>query len=152
MRRLAFRSGLLALAVLGLPGRGSAVLPPDVYIEARASADHHVQVAVQQVRPPETTPGLCRLKARVVTVFRSRDRHLEVGTPVAFALDCLTDGDTPPTGGTLWALVQSIQDARFIEVYLDGEAGALQVARWQYGIIDGPSAAPQCPEGTLNCR
>ena len=153
-RRGRFRIGLIVSAVLclaGLPGPASAVMPPEAYLEARAAADHHVQVAIDRVRTPEVTPGQCHIKARVVTVFRSRGQDLAVGTPVTFAVDCLTEADVPPAGGTLWGRVEALRAARYMEVYLDGGLGALDVARWQYAIIDGPTPVPACPEESLSC-
>ena len=143
---------LVSLGFGGIADRSAAVMPPDVYIDARAAADHHVQVALHEVRRPAVTPGLCGIEASVITVFRSHDQQLAQGTPVAFTVDCLGEADEPIPGGTLWGRVGDLQQARYIEVYLDGPPGALEVARWQYGIIEGPTDAPQCPEHTLACR
>jgi hypothetical protein len=47
LRRIAAASGLAA--GLAMAGPASAVLPPYVYLDARASADVHLQVQVSRV-------------------------------------------------------------------------------------------------------
>ncbi len=137
------RHCLFAVALLlAMPATTLAVLPPDVYREARRTADHHVQTEVTGVKAPAKTPGDCIIEGRVATVFRG---DLAKGTPVSYPVACLRTGDMPPVGGTLWGNADELTSARFMEVYLNGQAPRLSVARWQYRIISGPTKAPVCP-------
>lgn len=143
---MAFRRALAAAALLSIGMPAEAVLPPEQYRQARIDAAHHVQVAVTGMEPPETTPGVCRIRGWVVKVFRSRNGLLSPSVPVTFTVDCLNPGDMPGVGATLWEGVQSLKEAKFIEAYLNGsERQAMSVARWQYLIIPSPSAEQACP-------
>lgn len=141
-----FRAPSTALTLLLLfAATADAVMPPEVYRQARRDAAHHVQVEITKATVPDRTPGECRLEGTVVKVFRSRGDVLAAGTPVAFTLSCLRPGDEPMLGGTLWGSADSLRAARFVEAYFDGaDAGALHVARWQYMLIDAPTDTPRC--------
>tara|TARA_Y100000031_G_scaffold137362_1_gene162237 strand:- start:441 stop:923 length:483 start_codon:yes stop_codon:yes gene_type:complete len=123
-----------------------AVMPPDIYINARKSAGHHVQINISSVKIPQKTPGTCRLSGVVEKVFRSKNGSLAPGIEVAFDVSCLRRFDQPGVGGTLWGSVDAIKSAKFIEVYLNGDdLPNLGVARWQYILIPAPTADPKCP-------
>ena len=73
---------LVAAGLLALPGVALAVLPPQVYLEARASAGVHLQVQVSRVR---TSPkdSACRMEGRALAVWRG---PVKTGDAVRFTL------------------------------------------------------------------
>jgi len=123
-----------------------AVMPPSTYLAARQSADHHVQIAVTDVDTPWRTPGVCEIEGVVSKVFRSNEDRLKPSKEVEFEVDCLKPGDEPGVGGTLWGGVSELKNARFIEVYLNGDGPTeFYVAQWQYVVIPAPTNVPVCP-------
>lgn len=138
------RFAAVLLVLYSLPAL--AVLPPDLYQQARAEADHHVQIAVTKVSVPWKTPGDCTVFGTVVTVFRSAGGVLAEGTPVRFDVSCSRQGDDIPVGGTLWQNAWHLERAKFFEAYLMGDDPmTLWIARWQSMTIPGPRATPYCP-------
>lgn len=146
--RLGPRFGQGAVIAMGLliGFSAHAVLPPELYRDARREADHHVQVAVSDVAVPSKTPGSCTVTGTVVTIFRSAGAVLAVGTKLRFDVACARTDDDVPVGGTLWQNVWHLERARFIEAYLMGDAPPdVWVARWQSTTIPEPSKEPHCP-------
>lgn len=139
------RATAVAVSVSILAASAYAALPPKAYRDARANAAYHVQVAVTEVVAPETTPGQCTLKGKVVQIFRDTPGDLENGSEIDFAVSCRREGERAPLGGTLWQSVPALEAAQFMEVYLNGSPPSLTVASWQVKIIEGSSDEPQFP-------
>lgn len=117
------------------------MLPPHVYQEARNNARFHAQVEIRSVPENAPTPCSVRVEARVVRVFRG-GRSLRAGDPVTFSVDVMRAGDPLPAGGTLWMEYSRLLDAKYLEVFLDGEPPHCAAPRWQYQRIEAPTDNP----------
>jgi tetratricopeptide (TPR) repeat protein len=138
-------SGLISastlFALLAVSG-ASAVLPPQVYENARAEATYHVQVKIATVSPPSRTPGDCETTGEVVRIFRDKSGTLRLGTRVDFTVSCMRRGDPPIIGGTLWTDYDALMRARYLEAFLNPGAGRYHVAAWQSRIIEAVTDKP----------
>lgn len=145
MQRI-FRASALGAAILFLgTGLAHAVLPPGVYQKARAEAAYHVQVAIDGVKVPAETPGACEVSGKIVQIFRDTQGNLKDGETISFPIDCIRSDAEAFPGPAQWTGVNELDDARFIEVYLNDEDDGLKTARWQSRIIEEPSPNPQLP-------
>lgn len=114
------------------------MLQADFYLMARHEARFHVQVEVITVSPVERTPGPVRLDARVIQVFRG-DRTLKAGDRVTFEEHVMRPGDSIPCGGILWKEGGALQQARYLEVFLNGDPPECAVPLCQSEVIAAPS-------------
>jgi hypothetical protein len=123
----------------------NALMAPEYYRKARAGAPYHVQVAITKVVAPRQGPGNCEVEGKVAEVFKDATGQLPKGADVDFTVACRRPGDTVPLGGTIWLDTNSLEQAEFIEVYLNDTGAGFEVALWNTKIIAAPSAAPQFP-------
>jgi hypothetical protein len=133
-----------AIALLAVTaGTADALMPPQVYQRARMDAPYHVQVAIERMRAPSATPGICRVTGKIVGIFRDTPGKLRVGMPVRLAVSCVQKGDRIPLGGTLWKQLDALKRARYIEAFLTADMG---IALWQSRIVTAPSKQPAIKE------
>lgn len=146
MRAPSYLFAALLPLLLALP-RADAVLPPQVYEQARQSAALHLQVLVRAMTPPAATPGLCAVQGEVARVLRDRTGGWAAGRALTFDLACTRPEDTPVPGPQLWLPLEEIRPGRFVDAYLDVDGdGALRVARWNASLHDElPPAEPEQP-------
>ncbi len=130
-------SGLVAAACI-LPA-AAQTFPPRAYRDARLKSEFHIQMAVEQVRPPTPTPGLCVVTGKIERVFRG---NVAVGTPIELELDCKKDTDTVRPGQTLWADVDTLAAAKHIEAFVNRGPYGFQHSLWQFLIIPAPTDKP----------
>jgi hypothetical protein len=141
MTRTASRTGATALAAaLAAAFAAAAALPPEVYLAARREAAEHLQLRIEAVAPPPwyADHGACRVTGEVVRVFRGGHAP---GDRLAIEVDCAKPRARLPDGPTLWTSWRALEEAGFIEAYLD-DRGA--VAVWQTMLLSEPSDAPSC--------
>ncbi|MGD2131749.1 MAG: hypothetical protein PVI23_03090 [Maricaulaceae bacterium] len=146
--RLVVRFGLVLAALASLAASASAVLPPEVYAQGRVDAVHHVQVRIDRRSGLSwfTDHGACAIEGEVVRVFRG---DLSVGDEIGFDIDCAKPRANIPAGPVLWTAWRAIEDAAYIEVYLDAEG---EIEMWQSMLLSAPSDEPACPvEGEGSC-
>lgn len=132
-----------AAAALGLgAGAAFAVLPPEVYAQARVDAPHHVQIRIARVvaLPWYQDHGACEVRGEVVRVFKG---DLEDGDELRLKVDCAKPRARLPAGPQLWTSWRALEEARVIEAYLDQNRA---VASWQTTLLSEPSDEPACPE------
>lgn len=111
------------------------------YEQARRDAEFHVQVEIRHVQRNVATPGQACVDADVIRIFRGQ-HALKLGDAVRFVVSVLTGNeslDDVPIGGTIWTNYNNLQEARYLEVFLDGLPRECAVALWQLAIIDSPS-------------
>lgn len=145
MRHALRVSWLILIVLLIGMSLAHAVLPPEVYQEARAEAPFHIQVAVEDVTVPDTTPGDCTVSGKILRIFRDTPGTLADDQQITFPIACNRSDSEVFPGPVLWTATQELTDARYIEVYLvEGEHG-LATAKWQSRIIEEPSSQPQLP-------
>jgi hypothetical protein len=127
-------------AALGGAFIAAAVLPPEVYVAARREADEHLQMRIEEVGSPPwySDHGSCRVAGEVVRVFRGERAP---GDRLAIDVDCAKPHARLPAGPALWTSWRAIEEAGYIEAYLD-ETGA--VAAWQTMLLSEPSDEPAC--------
>ncbi len=105
---------------------------------------------------PTETPGECRIWGEVAQVFKSMGRSFKEGEKIDFDVSCMSRNDLIPTDDTQWLEISQLQNARYIEVYLNryfsGDGDVYQIPVWQYRVIEKPTAAPQCPDTTKGAR
>ena len=133
---------VLAFSMLIVPGLVFAVMPPWVYEKARNEAPYHIQVRVLSVNGPARTPGECAITSEVVRIFRDQPGKLKQGLRVAFTVSCQKPEDRPIVGGTLWTDYESLLNAQYLEVFLNGNERGYEVALWQSKIIEKPTDEP----------
>ena len=117
------------------------MMHPETYLEARRSAQHHVQVEITAISLPSELPGSATIRARVGTVFRSTaglsaDDSLEFGVSVTRSMDDV------PTGAVCWTLAEVLAEGRWLEAFLNGSPPNCEVAAWQSEPIGGPTSRP----------
>ncbi|MCP3168980.1 hypothetical protein [Myxococcus qinghaiensis] len=120
-------------------------LSPDEY--ARRDASHalhaklHVQLEVDRVKLPPFTPGEAVVEGRIARIFRGNPAQLS--TPVSFEVPCYREGDMLPPSGIRWKLVEYLEHARYIEIYLDTNAVGFMDAGPGITVIEALSDTPQ---------
>lgn len=140
--------GLVWLLSVLLPSGAWAVMPPQVYQEARDTAMFHVQVKIVNVTGPATTPGACTVSGKVVRLFRNKPGTLKQGDTLNFTVSCTRPGDPVVVGGTLWTDFHSLMQAKYLEVFLNRTKRGYEVALWQSYIIEAPTLQPAVPRHT----
>lgn len=156
MRKLRF---LTVLAAVLLPVTAGAVLQDKDFVEARKEAMHHLQVRIMKMAVPHATPADCHLWAKVVgKVFKGRTRFLTRGTEIEIDVSCRRRNDLIPTGDTLWMDVADLEDAIYLEIYINsrkqGNIRVFDIPYWQSMIVEKPTRNPECPdsEDGKSCR
>jgi hypothetical protein len=132
-----------AVAALGLAaGAAFAALPPEAYAQARVEAPHHVQMRIERVGglPWYLDHGPCEVRGEVIRVFKG---DIAEGDQLTLKIDCAKPRARLPDGPALWTSWRALDEARFVEAYLDGDKA---VASWQTVLLDEPSEEPACPE------
>jgi len=134
-----------ALWMMVLPASAHALMPPEVYRNARAEAPYHVQIAITKVDAPRTGPGTCGVEGQVLKIFKNATGSLSNDMTVGFAVACRHTGDVVPLGGTIWLNTDALEKADYMEVYLADTAEGLAVPLWNYKLISKLSDEPQFP-------
>ena len=116
------------------------MMHPDTYLQARRSADHHLQVQIEIVRMPPVFPGQASIEARVGSVFVG-DKSL-MGRTVEFEVSTLRRRDEMPTDAILWVFAEGLVPGAWLEVFLNGNPPRCNVALWQNDLIAGPTEKP----------
>lgn len=138
--------GLCVVVLLGTLCVGAqAMMAPQYYRTAREEAPFHVQVAIEQVTPPETALGRCLLAGKVVETFKDDGGRLPPGAPISFGVSCHRANAEVPVGATIWTPLAALQAAHFIEAYLVERGDGFEVSLWNTRIIAAPSKRPQFP-------
>jgi len=145
-RRFAAASLLAAGLVFASPA--SAVLPPQAYLQARASASVHLQVQVSRVRtsPKDNT---CRMEGRTLSVWRG---PVKTGDAVRFTLPCRFASTPVMPGPTLWFDPSGLKPGQVLEGFFDSVEGGLSPARDQVFRVRAASAQPLCGTGDYACK
>jgi hypothetical protein len=145
-RRFVAAGGL----VVGLVGAwpASAVLPPQAYLQARASAGVHLQVQVSRVRtsPKDST---CRMEGRALAVWRG---PVKTGAKVRFTLPCRFASTPVMPGPTLWFDPSGLKPGQVLEGFFESGEGGLRPARDQVFRVRAASAEPRCGTGDYACK
>jgi hypothetical protein len=125
------------------------MLPLWRYQEARELTTFHGQVKLLSVETTRQTPANVQVDAEICRVFRGPAPY-RPGLSVRFAVSVLT-GKEPlesvPIGGTRWTNYRDLLWAKYMEVFLNGDPPACQIALWQSAIIDAPSSQPVLDSG-----
>ena len=130
-----------------LTGPAAAVLAPEYYEEARRSAPNHVQIEIDDVSSPSGGMGPCHVKGKVVRVFKG---DLAPGAGLTFDVSCYDYG-TIPAGPTLWTDYDALNDAKYLEAFMSGDARP-KIALDQVEIILEPRDTPYCDRNSLYCE
>ncbi len=125
------------------------MLQPEVYEEARRTADFHGQVRILNVDQSIQTPGVAQVTAEVVRSFRRHPAY-SCGAHVRFGVSVLS-GNEPwervPIGGTRWTNYTELLRAKYMEIFLNGDPPACQVALWQSAIVEMLTTRPVLDAG-----
>lgn len=120
-------------------------LSPDEYARRDVSdalrAKLHVQLEVDRVKLPPVTPGEAVVEGRIARIFRGDPARLS--TPVSFEVPCYRKGDMLPPSGIRWRLVEDLEHARYIEIYLDTNAVGVMDAGPGFTVLEALSDTPQ---------
>jgi hypothetical protein len=116
-------------------------MPAYEYARAALDAEAHVQLEIDRVELPSSTPGEAVVHGKVARVFRG-DTSL-LGASISFEVSCLHEEDDAPPSGVLWTRVVDLKKARVMEAYLDHHEGAWHVALYNSQILDALTDAPQ---------
>lgn len=146
LRRIAAASGLAAGLAMAWPA--SAVLPPYVYLEARASADVHLQVQVSRVHKV-TRENVCRVEGRALAVWRG---SVKTGDKVSFNLPCRFASTPVMPGPTLWFDPSRLKSGLVLEGFFELAEGRLRPARDQVFGVSAATSQPLCETTDYACR
>lgn len=138
----------VAAGLLALPGAALAVLPPYVYLEARASADTHLQVQVTRVRKA-SRDNACRIEGRALSVWKG---SVKTGDKVLFSLPCRFGSTPVMPGPTLWFDPSVLKPGMVLEGFFESGDGNLRPARDQVFGVKAASAQPLCGTEDYGCR
>ncbi|HMO93832.1 MAG TPA: hypothetical protein PKD64_16725 [Pirellulaceae bacterium] len=130
--------------------RARAMLQPWRYAEARRQATFHGQVRILNVEMTERTPAQVRVDAEICRKFRGPE-SFRVGVIVSFAVSVLSGDERReivPIGGTRWTNYGDLLRAKYLELFLDGEPPACQIALWQSAIISALTSQPTLDAGS----
>ncbi len=130
-----------------LTGPAAAVLAPEYYEEARRSAPNHVQIEIDDVSSPSGGMGPCHVEGKIVRVFKG---DLAPGAKLTFDVSCYDYG-TIPAGPTLWTDYDALNDAKYLEAFMSGDARP-KIALDQVEIIIEPRDVPYCDSNSLYCE
>lgn len=140
----------VVVALLLTPVSARGVMRDHDFEGARRDAMHHAQVQITKIAVPASTPGECRVWGDIVQIFKGARRYFRLGDGIEFDVSCQRRNDLIPTGDTLWLDVTQLQDARFLETYLNsyraGSGFEYRIPAWQYRLVDGVSSTPACPD------
>jgi hypothetical protein len=126
-----------------------AIMPPEVYEQARQTAEHHVQLRILDVsEPPADGYGDCVVRVRVIMTFRG---DLPMGREFPIHVSCLRPDANPRPGGELWNAYAELAQAEYLEAFLSGD-GTPDVDTEQVVIISGPANAPACDPAAPGIR
>ena len=139
---------LLAAGLVGVPGTALAVLPPYVYLEARASAAVHLQVQVTRVRKV-SRENACRMEGRALAVWKG---PVKTGDAVRFVLPCRFASTPVMPGPTLWFDPSGLKPGQVLEGFFVSAEGGLRPAQDQVFRVRAASAQPRCGTGDYACR
>jgi hypothetical protein len=139
---------LLAAGLVALPGAALAVLPPYVYLEARASATVHLQVQVTRVRKV-SRENACRIEGRALAVWKG---PLKTGDALRFVLPCRFASTPVMPGPTLWFDPSDLKPGQVLEGFFESSEGGLRPAQDQVFRVRAASAQPLCGTGDYACR
>ena len=118
------------------------MLPSEFYYVARHEARFHVQARFELVGEVDRTPCFAQVEATVVSVFRGKDL-IRVGERLCFGVGVTRPGDCLPESGVVWQPDAAFREARFVEVFLNGDPPACEVALSQIMLLDAPSDGPR---------
>ena len=139
---------LLAAGLVALPGAALAVLPPYVYLEARASAAVHLQVQVTRVRKV-SRENACRIEGRALAVWKGL---VKTGDAVGFSLPCRFASTPVMPGPTLWFDPSGLKPGQVLEGFFESGEGGLRPARDQVFRVRAASTQPLCGTGDYACK
>lgn len=122
------------------------------YHRARQEAQLHVQVELSPISPEiyrinesvEKVNWEFPLTGKIVTIFRGH-RFCQVGQTINFHVGVLADDQPPVPSGVWWIGCSNLVNAKYMEVYLNGEPPDCSVALSQYQIIEAPTEEPLFP-------
>ncbi|MBU8897777.1 hypothetical protein KRR26_19355 [Corallococcus sp. M34] len=115
-------------------------LPPHDYARAALDAELHVQVTVERVELPPTTPGDAVVTGRIARVFRGSPALCS--TPVSFTVPVCREADDCPLDGTIWTLIEMLETARVMEVFLDAHGEGFRNASYDNHVLPAPTDTP----------
>lgn len=129
----AFAAALAGLiAVAGALPAAAQTFPQRAYRDARLKSEYHVQIAIEQVRAPAATPGICAVVGKIERVFRG---NVALGTPIELEIDCKKDADVVPAGQTLWTDIDKLATAKHMEAFINRGPYGFQHSLWQFALI-----------------
>ena len=130
-------------AVAGALPAAAQGFPPRAFRDARLKSEFHIQIAVDQVRVIDKTPGLCAVVGRIERVFRG---NVAVGTPITLDIDCKKDSETVRPGQIIWTDLDKLMAAKHIEAFVNRGPFGFQHSLWQFAILpeatDKPTIEP----------
>jgi hypothetical protein len=135
----------VAVAIALTTAAAYALMPPQVYREARQNAPYHVQIAVTKVDAPRVGSGTCPVEGQVLKIFKNDGSRLADDMTVGFEVACRREGDRVPLGGTIWLNTSELEKADYMEVYLTDAGEGFAVPLWNYKLIQHLSDTPQFP-------
>jgi hypothetical protein len=95
--------------------------------EGEPRTAHHVLVAVESTTPPALFPGECRIRGRVIHVWRG---SIAIGTSIELTRTTQRRGDDSgtPAGAEGWSYWETVRGAKYLDAYLDGFGGHYSLA------------------------
>ncbi|MEZ5668945.1 MAG: hypothetical protein R3F55_16185 [Alphaproteobacteria bacterium] len=131
-------AGIAAGLIVGLgAGAAQAMMPPEVYEQARASAPLHLVVEIVAVEPADAAIGTCSIDAVVVETLRDATGSVDAGDPVSFAVDCLR-ADADPNmipDCVIFQNVEALLAGVQMDVYLDTDLFGYSLVLGQARIV-----------------
>ncbi len=153
VRRLTLKLKMTLLSIsaasLWVSTSALAVMPPQAYLSARASAPTHVQIKINSVSHPLSKDNLanCQVSGIIVKRFRGK---LKPRTPITVSVAC-DSTPTATTGGALFIRQETLQRGEFAEIFLTDESPP-KVVLDQFHIVPAPSNSPRCRTTKWKCH
>ena len=116
-----------------------AMMSPEEYRAARASAGYWLQLRIDRVNVPRTLPGTCIVRGEVTRMFRG-------SAPATKAIDleveCKRRGERSPPGDEFRVDVEDLRAGRYIEAFANLREARYVVAARQVEFVAKPAATP----------
>ena len=111
------------------------MLPVESYLDARRTARFHVRVRLCDVDLPAVLPGMARVEAEVLTIFRA-DGRLRPGGRISFDVPVYDNPDVLDPGPEIYLPVATLSTERVFEAFLNGDPPECSLAMWQFEAIE----------------
>ncbi|MCC7273158.1 MAG: hypothetical protein IT561_10870 [Alphaproteobacteria bacterium] len=133
------RALVILLLAAGIAPAAAQTFPERAFRDARIKSEFHIQIAIERVKVPTPTPGICTVYGKIERVFRGPTTK---GTPIELDLECKRKTDVVKPGSAIWIDSDQLVEAKHMEAFVNRGPYGFAHALWQHAIIAEPTEQP----------